>query len=171
MRCSLFALDGSSLRVFWLAFNRGHFCFVSDSFLAGQNANNHLVDDSQVERPIQVCGCALWPLERYRCGQRLAYRHHLGRLEILDLIMEHINGKLLKVGGIVRIKSEHLGQNMPFGHAVWKVSGIHYGATNKEDLISLKRLDFDSGSAFGKTQEDSIIPVDVLMSHPNIEIL
>ena len=54
-------------------------------------------------------------------------------------------------------------------HAVWKVTGIHYGATQCEDLVSIRRLDHNPGSAFGKTQPDSILPLAILLSHPFIE--
>ncbi|MDE2105159.1 MAG: hypothetical protein KGL39_48475 [Patescibacteria group bacterium] len=70
----------------------------------------------------------------------------------------------IAVGKTIRLQSPK-----PHNHSLWRVTGIHYGATQCENLVSLRRLDINPGSAFGKTQTDSIVPMAIIGTHPNIE--
>jgi len=44
---------------------------------------------------------------------------------------------------------------------------MHLGALAQENLVSLKCLDEKPGCAFGKT-DDSVMPYDLLISHPHV---
>ena len=52
-------------------------------------------------------------------------------------------------------------------YRVWKITGMHLGALAQENLVSLKCLDEKPGCAFGKT-DDSVMPYDLLISHPHV---
>jgi len=45
---------------------------------------------------------------------------------------------------------------------------MHLGALAQENLVSLKCLDQKQGCAFGKTG-DSVMPYDLLITHPHVE--
>lgn len=70
----------------------------------------------------------------------------------------------IQVGSIIRLPNP-----APNNHSLWKVTGIHHGASQHENLVSIRRLDLNPGSAFGKTQPDSIIPMAILGTHPLLE--
>lgn len=70
----------------------------------------------------------------------------------------------LKVGAVIRLQVIP-----PHNHALWKVTGIHYGATQCENLITIRRLDLNAGTAHGKTQHESVVPVAILGTHPLLE--
>ncbi|MDE2107412.1 MAG: hypothetical protein KGL39_60005, partial [Patescibacteria group bacterium] len=70
----------------------------------------------------------------------------------------------LEVGKIIRLPS-----TQPHNHALWRVTGIHYGATQCENLITIRRLDINAGSAHGKTQHESVVPIAILGTHPLLE--
>lgn len=70
----------------------------------------------------------------------------------------------IKVGSIIRLHGLS-----PHCHSIWKVTGIHYGATQCENLVSIQRIDMNPGSAFGKTQKDSIVPMAIIGTHPLLE--
>lgn len=72
----------------------------------------------------------------------------------------------LDVGDVIRLKTGS-GTNTRF--KVWQITGIHLGALNHEDIISLKRLDVSLGSAYGSTVSESLMPMDLLTSHPYVE--
>lgn len=69
---------------------------------------------------------------------------------------------IIPIGAVLKIKQ---GGNTRF----WKVTGIHLGATKCENLVTLKTVDMDNGSAFGKTVKESIVPLYILATHPLIE--
>jgi hypothetical protein len=70
----------------------------------------------------------------------------------------------LEVGSILRLPSP-----APHNHSIWRVTGIHYGATQCENLVTIRRLDMRPGSAYGKTQEESIVPMAIIGTHPLLE--
>jgi hypothetical protein len=70
----------------------------------------------------------------------------------------------IEVGSILRLRAM-----APHGHSIWKVTGIHPGATQSESLVSIRRLDMNPGSAFGKKQEESIVPMAILGTNPFLE--
>ena len=53
-------------------------------------------------------------------------------------------------------------------YGVWKITGMHLGAISQENLVSLKCLNEKPGCAFGKTG-DSVMPYDLLITHPHVE--
>lgn len=54
---------------------------------------------------------------------------------------------------------------------VWKITGIHLGAHANEDLISLLTLDKAPGCAYGKELPELIVPLQIVQSHPDIQIV
>lgn len=55
------------------------------------------------------------------------------------------------------------------GFYVWKITGLHYGALGHENLITFKLLSGPSGSAYGKTVKECVVPLEMLRTHPGIE--
>ena len=70
----------------------------------------------------------------------------------------------IEVGSIIRIPAIS-----PHNHPIWEVTGIHYAASQSENLVSLKRLDLNPGIAYGKTQTESIVPMAILGTHPLLQ--
>lgn len=70
----------------------------------------------------------------------------------------------IEVGAIIRLKSQGAAH-----HSIWKVVGIHYGASLQENLVSITRLDLNPGDAYGKVQKESIVPMAILGTHAGLE--
>ena len=75
-----------------------------------------------------------------------------------------LNDGLFKVGGTIRLKSSR------GSYRVWKITGLFYGCENNEDLVGLKRLDAGAGSAYGKTIEETLMPLCFLTESNTVEI-
>lgn len=89
--------------------------------------------------------------------------------QIRQEIREQIDGLVSvspDVGDVIRLKTCS-GTNTRF--RVWKITGIHLGATGHESLVSLKSIDTNYGSAYGSMVTESFIPLELLTSHPGIE--
>jgi len=72
------------------------------------------------------------------------------------------SGSAYTVGDIVRLKHGH-------GFRVWKITGIHLGGLGHENLVSLKPLETSSGSAFGVGVPETVMPLELLTTHPHVE--
>lgn len=68
------------------------------------------------------------------------------------------------VGDIIRLK---IGNKVK----IWKVTGNFIGGLNHENLIALKSLTDEYGSAYGIICPETIVPQDLLLSNKNIEKL
>jgi hypothetical protein len=64
----------------------------------------------------------------------------------------------INVGSIIRV---------PFSgrFRVYQVTGIHHGAVMMEDIVSLRTLDLEDGSAFGQTVTELMVPLCLLATH------
>lgn len=60
---------------------------------------------------------------------------------------------------------------MGLGFSVWKITGAHIGASGHEDLITLCRLDKHPGSAHGHEVSEYKVPSEILLTHPNLELI
>lgn len=69
------------------------------------------------------------------------------------------------VGRIVRLETL-LGR-----YHLWKITGVHYGETQSENLVSLQRLDVNPGNAFGQIMTNTIAPLCLLTENQNVEII
>ena len=71
----------------------------------------------------------------------------------------------LSVGKVIRIKS-----SSPHPHSLWRITGRMEGASQQENLVAIRRLELNPGNNVeGKVQEDSIVPMSLLSTHPAIE--
>jgi hypothetical protein len=59
--------------------------------------------------------------------------------------------KTYQVGDIYRLKTSE-------GFHVWKIVGIHLGATTEENLIGLTILNMKPGTAHGVTISNALVP-------------
>jgi len=74
-------------------------------------------------------------------------------------------GSAYTVGRVIRLKTM-LGK-----YHLWKITGIHYGTTRCENLVSLRRLDIEPGTAFGQIMVSTIAPLCLLSDNPNVEVV
>lgn len=82
-------------------------------------------------------------------------------------IDELVSKPSFRTGDIIRLK---IGTGTDTKFRIWKITGIHLSAVNHEDLVSLKPLEINSGSIYGVTVPENLVPLELLTSHPCIEI-
>ncbi len=69
------------------------------------------------------------------------------------------------VGKVIRIKSP-----APHPHSLWRITAHMHGASQQENLVAIRRLEINPGNNVeGKVQEDSVVPMALLSTHPAIE--
>lgn len=66
------------------------------------------------------------------------------------------------VGDIIRLKNSN-------GFRIWEITGIFLATLGHENLVSLKPLETECGSAYGLPVHETIMPLDLLSTHLLIE--
>lgn len=71
---------------------------------------------------------------------------------------------MIDVGNFIRIERDN-------SYRVWKITGIHLGGINQENLVTLKTVDQRPGVAYGHVILEMTMPLHILETHSTIEKL